>query len=378
MKNLLRALALSAAALPALQSAAAWQQPAAAPSAQEQQAKTDLYNKWLNNRKGDPAAQKTANEAGKEYLQKYGADNDEYVTAVRKWVEKYEAATAGFDRQKKFGEAVKQAETAKTYAPLFVAGKEIVTAEPDNFPVLLTLANAGYLNAARKKEEIDQSLLPDTVTYTRRLLEQVEAGKGTPAEFKLVNPAAADKDSATAWLNYRLGFLLRDSAPEESVNHLLKVAQGSTAVKSEPSLYSYLAQAYSNGEYQKLAADYKARFEGKEATDESKLAAAKLEQVLDRVIDAYARAVALSTKTDPASANFKTAVTAQLTDLYKQRNNGSDAGLQELISGSATRRLPLPTDPPPTLPVAAPTATSTATPAATPAASPSPAPTPKP
>jgi hypothetical protein len=356
MRNLFRALALSAAA--ALCVAPALIRGGAAPlmSAQDQ-AKTDLYNKWLNNRKGDVAAQKTAYEAGKEYLQKYGADNDEYVVAVKKWVDKYEAATIGFERQKKFADAVKQAETTKVYAPVFAAGREIITAEPENLAVLLTLSTAGSLNVAKGKDS-DKSLYADSIAHTRQLMSLIEAGKATPADLKYVNEAP-NRETALAWLTYRLGLFTRESSPDEAVGHLLKAAQGTTAVKNEPSLYFYLAQAYES-EYQKLAADYKARFEGKEATDESRMAAAKLEQVLDRIIDAYARAVALTTKTDAASAGFKTAVTAQLTELYKQRR-GSEAGIQEFVSGSASRRLPLPTDPVPT-PTPAPAAAATPTP----------------
>lgn len=362
MKNVLRAAILCACAMLAVMPAAAQTATAAAPSAQDAAAKTNLYNKWLENRKGPEAAkQKVAYDAGKEYLTKYGADNDEYVAAVKKWVDKYEAAAATFERQKKCDEAIKQAEPTKNYAAVFASCKEIVAAEPENAAVLLTLSNVGFLNATRKKEEVDKSLLPDAITYTRRLAEFVEAGKVTPENFKFINPAAADKDTALAWLNYRLGFLTKDTSPDEAVNHFLKVAQGATAAKSDPNLYYYLAQAYLNGEYKKLSDDYKARFEGKEATDESRIASAKLEQVLDRIQDAYARAVALSTKTDAATVAFRDQVKGLLTELYKQRHEGSDAGLQEFIAASATRRMPLPSDPLPT-PTPAPSTAVTPTP----------------
>lgn len=369
MRNLFRAVALAAAvALSAATALAQGTGTAAAPTAQDQQAKTDLYNKWLNNRKGDVAAQKAAFEAGKEYLQKYGADNDEYVAAVKKWVDRYEAATVGFERQKRFEASVKGAETSKNYAPVFAAGREVLSGEPENLAVLLTLSNVGSLNVAKGKDA-DKSLYADSVAHTRTLIRLFESGKGTPAEFKFVNNSP-DRETALAWLTYRLGIFTRESSPEEAAGHLLKVAQGTTSVRNEPSLYFYLAQAYSNGEYQKLAADYKVRFEGKEATDESRMASAKLEQVLDRIIDAYARSVALTTKTDAASTNFKTGVMATLTELWKQRR-GSEAGLQEFVAGSSARRLPLPTDPVPT-----PTPTPAAS--ATPATSSTPAPTPKP
>jgi hypothetical protein len=375
MKNVSRIVALCA--LAALYApAAAAQTPSAspaspAPSAQDQAAKTALYERWLNNRKNtDVAAQKTAYEAGKEYLTKYGADADQYVQAVQRWVKLYEDAAAAFERKKKFDEILGQIGTTKNYAGLFAAGKDVLAAEPDNFAVVLTLSNAGAVNAADENGG-DQSLYPDAVRLTRLLAEQVAAGKGTPEQLMLVN-SAAGKDDALGWLSYRLGLLTKESSPDEAATHLLKAAQTNGPAKSEPSLYYYLGQAYTAGDYKKLAADYKTRFEGREATDESRLALARLNQSLDRVLDAYARAVALSTKSDAKTQKFKEQLTAQLTDIYKQRH-GSDAGIQQFIQGSAARRLPLPTDP---VPAPEPAATPAAT--TTPATTPTPTPTPRP
>ena len=59
-------------------------------------------------------------------------------------------------------------------------------------------------------------------------------------------------------------------------------------------------------------------FEGKDETPESKLALENLNQVIDRMIDAYARAVALS-GTDAASQARKKAWMETLTNWYKFR-----------------------------------------------------------
>ena len=61
---------------------------------------------------------------------------------------------------------------------------------------------------------------------------------------------------------------------------------------------------------------------------------------MDKIIDAYARAVALASK-DPQQAAAKNAWLARLTELYKFRHDGSDAGLNELVSGVLATRLPL-------------------------------------
>lgn len=373
MKNVSRIVVVCAAA--ALFSVSALAQdpaasPAAAPAAGQdcEAAKTDpnLYPKWLENRTGDAAKQKTAYDAGKAFLAKCEGVEDAYVAAVKKFVGRYDEAVGKFAVRQRFEDAAKAVDAApagsKDYAPLFAAGKEFVAAEPENLTTLLVLTNVGVLNSTAGKTA-NKALDPDAISYARRALQLLESGKGTPAELKLIN--AASKDEAVAGLNYRLGLLTRGTSPDEAVNHLLKAAQSNSPLKSEPALYYYLAQAYTAGEYKRLADDYNTRFAGKEETDESRMAQAKLTASLNRILDAYARAVALNTKTDAASVTFKNETTATLTNLYKQSHEGSDAGLTQFISESATRRLPLPTDPVPT--------PTPVTPAATPATGTTPA-----
>ncbi len=292
-------------------------------------AKTDpnLYPKWLEDRKGDAEKQKTAYAAGKEFLAKCSsaAADDAYVNAVKKWVASYEAAVGKFEVRKKFEDAAKAVDAAqgqKDYTQLFATGKEYVAAEPENLSPLLVLTNVGVINSTAGKAA-NKALDPDAISFARRALALVEAGKGTPAEFKLIN--AANKDEAVVGLNYRLGILTRTTAPGEAANYLLKVAQSNSPLKSEPALYFYLAQAYTDSDYKKLADEYQQKFPAGQAVPDERKAEyeqyqARLNQIADRIIDAYARAVALNTKTDAASVSFKNDTTATLTNLYKQRH----------------------------------------------------------
>src|SRR5207248_1001780 len=90
---------------------------------QQAEEKTNIYKKWFDNRNGPAEQQKTAYEAAKEYLQKFGADNDEYVKAIQKWVARYEKAVRAFDFQKAYA--------AKDYAKTFELGRQILNDEPD-------------------------------------------------------------------------------------------------------------------------------------------------------------------------------------------------------------------------------------------------------
>jgi hypothetical protein len=143
--------------------------------------------------------------------------------------------------------------------------------------------------------------------------------------------------------------------------YLLKAAQLEGKLKKEPITYGYIGDAYQSGPYDKLSAAYKARFEGKDESPESKLALENINQVIDRMIDAYARAVALS-GSDAASQARKKAWLDTVTTWYKYRHSNSDAGLTDLIAAVMSKPLPPVPTPITTLPAVAPT---TSTPPAT-------------
>jgi hypothetical protein len=162
-------------------------------------------------------------------------------------------------------------------------------------------------------------------------------------------------------------------------------------LKKSPFTYAYIAGAYETGPYAKQSEQYKTMFSGKDETPESKLALANINQLIDRMIDGYARAVALA-GADPKFATPKAGWNESLTTWYKYRNNDQVTGMDQLVAGILAK--PLPPEPTPltSLPAApatgttvgntgtpqtngpttttTPAATPTATPAATPAATP--------
>ena len=97
-------------------------------------------------------------------------------------------------------------------------------------------------------------------------------------------------------------------------------------------------------------------YQGKDETPESKLALANINQIIDRMIDAYARAVALAAA-DPKFAAAKAGWNDSLTTWYKYRNGDKTDGMDQLVAGILQK--PLPPEPTPL--------TSLPTPAATPA-----------
>jgi hypothetical protein len=194
----------------------------------------------------------------------------------------------------------------------------------------------------------------DSLVYAKKAIQLLQSG-AVPDNWA----PYTNKDEALAYMNNTIGQLTFQKNPSEALPYLLRAAQFEGKLKKLPLTYGIIGDAYQSGPYDKLSADYKARFEGKDESPESKLALENINQVIDRIIDAYARAVALSGSEAAYQANKK-AWMDTLTTWYKYRHNQSDVGLTDLIASVINK--PLPPEPTPltTLPAATPT---TSTPA---------------
>lgn len=216
--------------------------------------------------------------------------------------------------------------------------------------MLTDLAYAGYLAATSKVTTFNA----DTLTYARKAIQLLQTGG------KLDNwTPYSGKDEALGYLNNTVGVLTLDKEPAESLRHLIKAAQLEGKLKTQAVTYGAIGDAYTNGPYDKLSAEYNAKFKDKDETPESKLALENLNQVIDRIVDAYARAVSLAGN-DPALQPRKKLWLDSLTGLYKFRHpSDSEAALTAMIANVMSK--PLPSEPTPvtTLPTTTPAATAT-------------------
>jgi len=281
--------------------------------------KTALYTQFVANIKGDITQQKLAYQQGQEYLTKYGADEDQYVAYIRKWNAKYEKAI----REIEFNAAL----NAKDWTKSFAAGKQILNLDGESFVVLTRLVDAGYRNAVAG----NASLTNESIALARKSLVLLESGKITdPAPFK-------SAEDANGFLNYTLGWLIRETSPAEAAQ-LVRKAATTNAYKNLPGTYLLLASTTIASEYEPQANEYNLKYGGKDVTPEGEAMAARVKGIAERVIDAYARAAALLTK--PEQQKVKAAVIEDLTDLYKTFHSNSDAGLNELIASVLAKPLP--------------------------------------
>src|SRR5215213_4686407 len=280
--------------------------------------KIEIYKRFVDNRQGNPTA---AYQAARDYLQKYNKDKDQYTDYLTKWVMFYERDERkrnlpGLINEKKFAEA-------------YSSGAKILADEPNYLRAQIDLGYAGYLAATAKNESFNTTALD----YARKAIQAIESGK-TPTEWAPFK----GKDDTLAYLNYAVGFLTLKTSPEQAIDSLLKAAQYDSDIRKTPSTYYFLAVAYEAGPYKTMSQDYQVKYANKPESPESKAALEKLNVVIDRIIDAYARAIAAA-GTDPKTEQGRKDWLAALSNYYKFRHDGSDAGINEFIAASLQKPL---------------------------------------
>jgi len=294
------------------------------------EAKDALYASFREKRTN---AQDKAYEDAKKYLAcpatgEVTEAQQKIIDYLKNFVTKYEDATKKINFRDWLYNKQK-------YAEAYALGKEILAAEPENLQVLIDLGTNAYLLPPLKNAQ----LTAEGLGYAQRALAALDSGK----TLEKWDPLAS-KDVAVAYLNYSIGTLTLEKDPSNALKNLIKSAQFETPLKKSPYTYAYIAGAYETGPYAKLSEEYKTCCSGKDETPDSKLKLANINQIIDRMIDAYARAVALAAA-DPKFAQAKTGWNESLTTWYKYRNSDKTDGLDQVIAGVLAK--PLPPEPTP-------------------------------
>lgn len=281
--------------------------------------KIEIYKRFVDNRLTKPGV---AYQAARDYLQRYAKDKDQYIDYLTKWVMFYERD----ERKRNLPDLINQ----KNFAEAFSTGAKILSDEPNYLRAQIDLGYAGYLAASAKNETYNA----DALRYARTAIQAIESGK-TPNEWAPFK----GKDDTLAYLHYAVGYLTLKTSPDQAIEALLKAAQYDSDIKKTPSTYYFLAVAYESGPYKTLSTSYQNLYAGKPETPESKAALEKLNTVMDRIIDAYARAIAAA-GSDPKTEQSRKEWLTQLSNYYKFRHDGSDAGINEFIAASLQKPLP--------------------------------------
>jgi len=222
--------------------------------------------------------------------------------------------------------------------------------------VLALILMPGFIIETRSQSQQSSSLCsPDALrtVYAQYKLSLEKKDTKTALTAAKGYLSCADNSSVelVAELNLGVGELLtQEQRYTESISYLINAATYDTKIKGMPHVYFLLARAYEEGPYRVLADRYKERFQGKDETQKSLQELERINQLIDRIIDACARGLVLSgiklgvqTLRQPyivRSDKASDCDAPEIIDLYKFRHKGSDEGLIEFISTVLSRPLP--------------------------------------
>ena len=293
--------------------------------------KVTTYKKFVDNWEANPPV---AYQAAKEYMARYNKEDDQYTRYLKTWIAAYEAdekarrlAAEKADREQQLLGTFTQKDFAKAYG----MAKQVLADNPDNVKVLIAL---GYEGVIASTEARNEAFNADAANYALKAIQLIESGK-TPDSWTPFK----NKEDVLASLYYAVGFYYLKPKPESSIPNFIKAAQIDSDRKSATSTYYYLALAYQNGPYKRLSDDFSKRFANQPESPESKAALENINKVVDKMIDAYARAVALA-GSDPKQQTAKNQWMTQLTNFYKFRHENADTGLTEYLGGVLSKPLP--------------------------------------
>jgi tetratricopeptide (TPR) repeat protein len=289
----------------------------------DDEVKVSTYKRFVDNREPNPGA---AYQAAKDYLARYSKEDDQYTRYLKQWM-------AAFEKDERQDALLRAIYGEKNYAAAFGMAKQVLADDPEDVKTLIALGYGGYLASTNAKNETFNA---DSTRYALKAIQLLESGKSPDAWEPFKN-----REDALASLYYAIGFTELKPRPEEAIGRFIKVTQIDSDLRKTASTYYLLAVAYEQGPYKRLSADYTKRFANQPETPESKTALENLNKVMDRIVDAYARAVALAPN-DAQHQAQKAEWTKRLTDLYKFRHEGSDTGLSEFIGGALAKPLPQP------------------------------------
>jgi tetratricopeptide (TPR) repeat protein len=327
------------------------------------EAKQALYAKYTANYDKAIDLRKTAVEAGKEYIAKYGAckDDAEQVNYFKKAIPDLEASIKKAEQ-----DAAKAGEAKATQAlftrfdtavkgnktdEVFASGKEILAKESDTpigLDVTLVLASVGFDQASLKTP--NNTYNNDAVNYAKTAIQKLEAGK-TSENFGAIQYVYKNKDfpdgknNALGWMNYTVGYIMynRQNQKKEALPFLYKSTQLNSATKNFPESYRQIGAWYLD-EAIRIDTDRTKKITeaGNKDTEETLALLATQKGYAERAIDAYARAYKIAGANPQTAKEYKDALFTKLKELYVFRYDGKTDGIDAFVASVMNKPMPDP------------------------------------
>ncbi|HMJ07961.1 MAG TPA: hypothetical protein VK468_03085, partial [Pyrinomonadaceae bacterium] len=209
MKTIFRFLSL-AIALTALGASAVFAQDACA----DVDGQTALYTKVTDNYRGKTVAEKQAAiDAGKQFLEKYGACEalKDQIDFVKPQIPRLEGLVKTQTYGEKMGPIFKRFDDgvkSQKYDDVYAAGKEVLAVEPDSLNQLVPMGVIGLYQSYTKNYKYND----DTIRYAQQALALLKSGKELPKKNDKGIPVAGvygltfTREDAISEMTYAIGY----------------------------------------------------------------------------------------------------------------------------------------------------------------------------
>lgn len=330
MKKTLRFLTLGIAALIGI---AAFSMPTFAQDAaatQQDEECTKIYDKFRADYKTNQAQ---ARKHIEEYMGKCKGKDKQIEDYLTKWADKYDKAIDRVTCLNLFN--------GTDFAGFYTSCKKALAINADDVEVLI---KAGY-NGYKAYQAKNNSYNNDAINYAKQAIQMIEAGKAPTPDWK----PFTGKDDTLAWLNFTLGFLSKESAPQDAAKYFYKASTFESSIKSSAATYIFISNYY-QAEYLKINKLLQEKCPaGVPETDECKTIDKEQDAWLDRWADALARAISIGSKANPPQSGVND-WKKTLTDIFKARYN-TEEGVNEYVNSVQSKPLPDPATKPEPAPV---------------------------
>ncbi len=319
--------------------------------------KAVLDAKFRENFGKDIAGRKIAVEAGKQFVEKYGAcpDVEEFANYLKTNIPVMEKRIRDEEnaiRIKAIVDKFNAGLNSKNWDEVYASGKQLLAENADDFrAVELVLGSIGLDETAKVPKVTKWN--DDTLKYARMSISDLESGK-TFKTFGVKPFIYKNKDDALGWMNYTIGLILSADKgnKKEAVGYLYKATQLASDTSSNPVVYETIGLYYFD-ELNSLTEEIKTMIAAQNKDDSPEVAKQKVDAIkakvgqlngaAERALDVYARAYKFA-PTDPKSKQYRDKLYKNLQDVYKLRFEKLD-GLDAWIASATSKPFPNPTTP---------------------------------
>jgi len=303
---------------------------------------------------------KAAIDAGKSYLEKFGACEapKEFVDWLKVQMPKWEERKIKEDERVWLKERFDRFDagiTGEKYADTYAAGKELLSKQPDNLNIMVPMGLIGLYQSYNKKYDFND----DTVRFAKMAIAKLKAGgvatkKNKAGEdvfgvfqFEMTkNDAISEMTYAIAFINYWAKNDKKGALP-----YYYEVTQLPGKNQNEPRIYGTIGDYYV-GEAARLGSEITAMIEKQKAmaTDEEKekidvdikAKVGLFNGYSERAIDAFARAHKVAPTATANDKTYKDGLLKTIQDLYKRRFD-KETGMDAYLATTTAKPFPNPT-----------------------------------